>query len=485
MKRIETVFFDMGGTLETLTYDDGLRRQAAGELLDFLRGRSVDPGCESDAFYEGVTQGLAEYRNWNSQSLVELPAERICSEYILRRFDIPQEQMRAISDEFMFLLESRFYDRQVRPEAESVLMALRERGLRLGIISNVMSRSCVSENLGRYGLADYFEVVVASSVYGRRKPDPRIFLYAAQQIGSAPEKCAHIGDKISRDILGARRAGFGLAVRIEHPSVDGPEPRGPIPDAVVSSLDGLLNELERRQQASIIVPSVVPGGNCVKAILFDAGNILYFRPRKKERLARFLESLHLEPGPFLAEERKVIKEKAMIGEVSKRTYQEVYLRGLGVKDGRLLAQAIALLEEDSNDVAFFEGARETLVELKRRGYLLGVITDTYHSHATKLVWLRKNGMDDVWDAFISSCEEGVRKPDPRIYHAALERLSLSPEEAVFVGHKKSELDGAHAVGLKTVAFNYENGVEADHYIEHFSELMSLFPFPLSGRKEEA
>lgn len=171
----------------------------------------------------------------------------------------------------------------------------------------------------------------------------------------------------------------------------------------------------------------------------------------------------------------------MTGEVSKQEYIEYQLRCMGIEGSAQLEQGTAALEKESDDIAFFDGTRETLAELKRRGYRLGIVTDTYHAKETKLEWLRRNGIDQVWDVFVSSCEEGVRKPDPAIYRAALDQLSLNPSEASFIGHKRSELDGAMAVDLKTVAFNYEPQVEADQFIEHFSELLALFP-PTNGKE---
>ena len=48
-----------------------------------------------------------------------------------------------------------------------------------------------------------------------------------------------------------------------------------------------------------------------------------------------------------------------------------------------------------------------------------------------------------------------RNPTPEIYAAALQQLGLSACQAAFVGHDVDELEGAHAVGMKTIAFNYD------------------------------
>jgi len=473
MKRFETVFFDMGGTLETLDFDAALRRAASENLYRFLQDSGLDPACPSEAFHTAVVEGLAAYKRWNVRSMEELPADRICSEFILKDFGFSEADLHPVSDDFMLRLETRFYDRRVRPEARGVLESLRDEGFKLGIISNVMSRGCVEFNLSRYGLLEFFDVLISSSAYGRRKPDPRIFLYAAQEIGSPPEWCVHVGDKTSRDILGAVRAGFGLSVRIEHPEIDGAEPREPAASAVVDDLTGVVEVITRACAAA--AEGDDPEGARTCAILFDAGDILYHRPRKGKRFKRFLASCGLEATPEARANADASKQRAMVGEVSKREYFETYLRACGIRGDEEIERGIRALHEDADDVEFFEMVRETLIELKARGYRLGILTDTYHPKDSKDAWLERNGMDGLWDVYVASCDVGVRKPHPRIYEAALDHLGVRAEESAFVGHKKSELDGAEAVGIATVAFNQDPDVRGHRCIERFEELLSLFP----------
>jgi FMN phosphatase YigB (HAD superfamily) len=52
-------------------------------------------------------------------------------------------------------------------------------------------------------------------------------------------------------------------------------------------------------------------------------------------------------------------------------------------------------------------------------------------------------------------------------------LGVNSSQAVFVGHKSSELEGARQVGMKTIAFNYDDTAKADFYIENFSDLINL------------
>jgi epoxide hydrolase-like predicted phosphatase len=64
----------------------------------------------------------------------------------------------------------------------------------------------------------------------------------------------------------------------------------------------------------------------------------------------------------------------------------------------------------------------------------------------------KFGLGALVDAIIISAEEGIAKPDPRIYHIAAERLGVLPVEAVFVDDMEENVQAARAVGMRGVQF---------------------------------
>ena len=53
-------------------------------------------------------------------------------------------------------------------------------------------------NLKEYGIRQYFDPIVLSSEYGRRKPDPAIFHYAARLANVPTSECLYVGDRIAR-----------------------------------------------------------------------------------------------------------------------------------------------------------------------------------------------------------------------------------------------------------------------------------------------
>jgi len=95
--------------------------------------------------------------------------------------------------------------------------------------------------------------------------------------------------------------------------------------------------------------------------------------------------------------------------------------------------------------------------------------------AWKMEWLRRIGVADCIDTVACSTVVGAQKPDRRIYLHALERLGVAPARAVFVGHATHELNGARAVGMTTVAVNYDPGARAVYFIVDLAALLDL-PF---------
>lgn len=209
-------------------------------------------------------------------------------------------------------------------------------------------------------------------------------------------------------------------------------------------------------------------------MLFDAGDVLYYRPRRGTGLTAFLAEQGLSPATPDRQRLAELKRQAHAGQIAKETYQDAVLVLYGVRNPASRLQGRRIMDEEQRDVVFFEGVPETLHRLKAAGLRLGVVTNTFDATSDKLEWFRQVGIDSVWDSFATSCELKVCKPDPRIYLAALNPLSLRPEEAAFVGHAAAELKGAKALGMTTIAFNRDNDtVTADYVIAKFPELLQL------------
>ena len=128
--------------------------------------------------------------------------------------------------------------------------------------------------------------------------------------------------------------------------------------------------------------------------------------------------------------------------------------------------------------------KETVVELVRRGYKVGVISDLI---GTKEIdeWLDRDGLRPYFCTVQQSSVTMLRKPHPAIYFLALRESGIRPEEAVFVGDNlKRDIIGAKASNFgATIAVEYPDAKklkltrenQPDGIITRFDQLLEVFP----------
>ena len=101
----------------------------------------------------------------------------------------------------------------------------------------------------------------------------------------------------------------------------------------------------------------------------------------------------------------------------------------------------------------YPGARETLGELKRRGFPLAVVTDAHKENA--LARLRKAGLEAFFDYVISFDMTGAKKPAPDAFLLALKKLGTKPEETLLVGDSiRRDIAPALQLGMITAYAKY-------------------------------
>lgn len=212
---INTVIFDMGGTIEDIWYTDETTRNAWEKVLAILKDHNLDPKYPLEEFGPKLMEGIKEYKKLSESEMIEYKPEQIWPEYYLAAFDLDKEALKACSEELAGMWEVTYYHRELRPHVKEMLTKLKELGYRISVISNTASIYSVFDVLEEYGIRDFMEDVTLSSVTGYRKPNTEIFKIALREMRCRPEECCYVGDTISRDIIGATRAGFGKTVKIE------------------------------------------------------------------------------------------------------------------------------------------------------------------------------------------------------------------------------------------------------------------------------
>lgn len=211
---ITTVMFDMGGTLEDIYVDECSELAAIDRLGEMLRGWGLDPKVSREELKRRVDAGWKKYGLFRDSCDVELKPISIWCDYALADFDFPRQELAPHCEEIAHMWEVTHYHRALRPRVKEMLQGLSDLGLKLGIVSNTAAMYQVFDILEEYDIRDFFSDVTLSSVTGLRKPLPDIFFVAAHQLRTHPEECIYVGDTVSRDIIGSKRAGFFRAIQI-------------------------------------------------------------------------------------------------------------------------------------------------------------------------------------------------------------------------------------------------------------------------------
>ena len=87
--------------------------------------------------------------------------------------------------------------------------------------------------------------------------------------------------------------------------------------------------------------------------------------------------------------------------------------------------------------------------LRDEGYKLGLITNNVREGSA--MWRSLVPVDELFDAVVDSSEVGMRKPNPAIYHHALELLGgVAPDQAVFLDDSPGNVEGARRAGLQGI-----------------------------------
>ena len=127
----------------------------------------------------------------------------------------------------------------------------------------------------------------------------------------------------------------------------------------------------------------------------------------------------------------------------------------------------------SDSWALYDDARTTLDALKRRGLILVMISN-FDSRVLQIT--RGLGVADYFDSIFISSSAGFAKPDAEIFHLALRRHGIAPNEAIHVGDSPdTDVEGALRAGVRPLLLDRNGNARHDGAarINGLQELMSL------------
>jgi putative hydrolase of the HAD superfamily len=136
----------------------------------------------------------------------------------------------------------------IEPQTENTLKILSRAGLKLGILSNTfIHSSSLDRHLKEAGLLDYFDLRLYSYQFSFRKPDRRIFLEAARRIGTEPSRIVFVGDRMDKDVRGARNAGMIPVLKHAYTNKKKDVPGGVFRIQSIAELPELIETLNRKE----------------------------------------------------------------------------------------------------------------------------------------------------------------------------------------------------------------------------------------------
>lgn len=123
--------------------------------------------------------------------------------------------------------------------------------------------------------------------------------------------------------------------------------------------------------------------------------------------------------------------------------------GVGARDVDTCARVF--FQEAMRGLVVYDDARALLASLRFRGYRTAVVTNAIFPSLLFGPKVNELGLAGYIDAFVSSADVGVAKPNPGPFLRALAEINVDPQDALFVGDTAAtDMAGARAAGMRAV-----------------------------------
>ncbi|PJF31458.1 MAG: hypothetical protein CUN51_03775 [Candidatus Thermofonsia Clade 1 bacterium] len=392
---IRAVIFDFGGVLMR-TQDDSGRRAwenrlnlAHGQLERLVHGSSLWIEAQRGTLApEAYWQALGEQLGINGDDLDQLRHDYF-------KGDVLDESLVALIDR------------------------LRERGLRLGLLSN--DSHALAEKLERLDLHRHFDAVAISAQIGALKPEPEAFRAIAEALEVSLPECVFIDDNTA-NVDGAKSVGMHALRYTADLDLE-------------AALEPLLND-----------PRAT-----TKVLIFDFGNVLDI-PDDWEAWRAQCEAI---AAPFGISGEALwyplhhteAWQQVKVGAISYEAYLEQVLAPLNLPDH---AARLALVKRLFAGRDRVHPEMMALLQALKPHYRLALLSNAYQTDVP--AWMAQFGLSDMFEVAISSAVVRLAKPDPAIYHLILDRLGVLPAEAIFIDDLTRNTYVAESIGLPCIVF---------------------------------
>ncbi len=215
---VEAVLFDWGHTLMDWVWDDDLLTAGHEAGLHAIGRENAELTARFKEAYEPLFWAPGTVEELEYPALVR----RLLADVGI---DVSDEELaRFLEAEHAAWAPAR----RLGSTSHALLESLRNRGLKLGVVSNAFDPpALLHRDLADAGIAERIDYAVFSSEVGRRKPDAAIFQHALDALAVQAEGALFVGDRLYEDVRGAAELGMTTVQALwfradDHP--DGAEP---------------------------------------------------------------------------------------------------------------------------------------------------------------------------------------------------------------------------------------------------------------------
>ena len=467
---IRGIFFDAAGVfyrrpLPTDKYMQGLLREK-GYATDLsaedrvrqkaLRSRADSGLVSHDAYWDGVLEmhGVGD------------PEERA-----------PMvAKIHAFSDGVMAI-----------PGGRETVAALKQRGFVIGIITDTVypiERKMLW--LEKVGVAEFVDVVTCSSVLGAHKPNPEPYLAALKEARLAPAEAAFVGHDAG-ELAGARRVGM-TTVAVHY------DPDAEADYYAESLLDLLKIPIFKELQGSQMEETI----RNIEVIFIDVGATLRYlvqdepyQAHARQQIAA-LVGTEESPDAFceMLDKRYKIYRKWAFETLLEASERDLWTKWMlpewpAERIAPLAGDLTYLYRQTMGHRHAQPDANDVVVELTRRGYRLGILSNTITEREIP-EWLEQDGLSQYFPTVILSSIFGRRKPGPEIYWEAARQAGIQPAQAAYVADNPSrDVPGSRRAGFGMIIImgtpeelatkDLTGEYKPDMVIHTLSDLLAIFP----------
>jgi len=220
----------------------------------------------------------------------------------------------------------------------------------------------------------------------------------------------------------------------------------------------------------------------IKAVVFDLDNTLVdFMAMKRQAVDAAIGAM-MDAGLNLTFDQ--VKDKidgiyAELGIEYQKVFDKLLEDVLGYVDPRIISAGIIAYRR-AREAALkpYPHVTATLMHLNRRGLKMGILSDA----PTREAWLRLCFINfhHFFDEVVTFDDTGERKPSRKPFELVLQRLGVTPDQAIMVGDwAERDLKGAKAVGMKTAfaqygdSFGGQDTSDADYILKDIKQLLDI------------